>query len=55
MEEHKGRGKQDFDTKCKLCQEETEDIVHFTVKCKKLENKRNYSIIDGNLKKKTEE
>ena len=46
MEEHKGRGNQGYDTKCKLCQEEIEDIVHFTIKCKKLENKRDYSIID---------
>ena len=48
-EEHKGRGKPYYDTTCKLCQEETEDIVHFIIKCKKLENKRNYNIIDGNI------
>ena len=50
MEKHKGRANQDYDTKCKLCQEEIEDIVHFTIKCKKLENKRDYSIIDSNIK-----
>ena len=40
MEEHKGRGNQGYDAKCKLCQEEIEDIVHFTMKCKKIEQKR---------------
>ena len=50
LEEHKGRGNQGYDTKCKLCQEETEDIIHFTIKCKKLENKRNYNIIDKNIR-----
>ena len=49
MEEHKGRGNQGYDAKCKLCQEEIEDIVHFTMKCKKLEQKRDYTIIDKNI------
>ena len=49
MEEHKGRGNQGYDARCKLCQEEDEDIVHFTVKCKKLEPKRDYTIIDRNI------
>ena len=49
LEENKGRGKDYYDTTCKLCQEEAEDIVHFTVKCKKLEEKRNYNIIDKNV------
>ena len=35
LEEHKGRGNQEYDTKCKLCQEEIEDITHFTIKFKK--------------------
>ena len=50
LEEHKGRGRQGHDTKCRLCQEEIEDITHFTIKCKKLESKRNDEIIDKNIK-----
>ena len=45
MEEHKGRGNQGYDAKCKLCQED-EDIVHFTMKCKKLKQKRDHAIIN---------
>ena len=50
MEEHKGRGIQGYDARCKLCQEEDEDIVHFIINCKKLEQKRNYKIIDRNIR-----
>ena len=49
LEEHKGRGLQIYETKCKLCGEETEDIVHFLIKCKELENKRDYKLIDRNI------
>ena len=35
------------DSTCKLCGEEVEDIVHFLIKCEKLEEKREYRIIDG--------
>ena len=48
MEEHKGRGNPGYDAICKLCREEIEGAVHFTVKCKKLENERDYDIIDRN-------
>ena len=37
MEEHKGRGNPGYNTTCKLCRVEKEDIVHFTTKCRKLE------------------
>ena len=50
MEEHKGRGKPHYDTTCKLCKEETENIVHFIVNCKKLEEKRDYKIINKNIR-----
>ena len=46
MEEHKGGGKPQYDTTCKLCNEETEDLVHFIVNFKKLEVKRDYNILD---------
>ena len=36
LEEHKGRGIKHYDTTCKLCSKETEDIDHFIITCKKL-------------------
>ena len=49
LEEHNGRGLRNYETNCKLCGEETEDIVHFLIKCKELENKRDYKLIDRNI------
>ena len=46
LEEHKGRGKESYDTTCKLCGDEEEDIVHFTVKCSKLEQKRDCKLVN---------
>ena len=48
LEEHIGRGVQNYEAKCKLCGKETEDIVHFIIKCEKLKNKRDYKLIDKN-------
>ena len=48
LEKHKGRSNSNYNTTCKLCGEE-EDIIHFTVKCKKLEKKRNNSIINTEI------
>ena len=45
MEEHKGRGLRNYNVTCKLCGEEKEDIVHFIIKCKSLEVKRDYNLI----------
>ena len=50
MEEHKGRGNEHYDTTCKLCKKETEDIVNFIIKCKSLESKRDYKVIDKNIR-----
>ena len=36
-------------TTCKLCRNEDEDLLHFVIECPKLENKRNYEIIDKNI------
>ena len=47
LEEHRGRGIQHYDSTCKLCGEEVEDIVHFLIKCKKLEAKREDVLING--------
>merc|ERR1712055_1028324 len=49
LEEQIGRGKMNYDKKCKLCEKEEEDIVHFTIKCEKLEGKRNYDLINKEL------
>ena len=35
LEEHKGRGIVDYNKTCRLCNEETEDLVHFLTRCKK--------------------
>ena len=37
LEEHKGRGQKNYNTICKLCGEEKEDMVHFVIKCRELE------------------
>ena len=49
LEEHKSRGIPGYDKTCKLCRESKEDIVHFTIDCKKLEKVRNYNLIDNEL------
>merc|ERR1712179_264236 len=49
LEEHKGRGIEDYNKKCKLCGEEDEDLVHFISKCKKLEQVRDYNLLDKNI------
>jgi len=50
LEEHKGRGKKNFNTICKLCGEEKDDLVHFIIKCKELETKRNYNLIEKDIR-----
>ena len=49
QEEHKGRGNKNYNTTCKLCGEEDEDIVHFTVKCSKLEQKRDPALVNKEI------
>ena len=50
MEKHKGRGNKHYNTTCRLCgEEEEEDLIHFIIKCKKLEKKRNGSVINNNI------
>ena len=50
LEEHKGRGIEGYNNKCKLCGEEEEDLVHFISICKKLELVRDYNLLDRNIK-----
>ena len=34
------------DTKCELCNNENEDLIHFLIDCKELEHKRNQQIME---------
>ena len=54
LEEHKGRGNPHYDKTCKLCKGGIEDIVHFLIDCKELEEDRNYHLIDNSLKNSEE-
>ena len=47
LEEHQRRGKLNYNTTCKLCGEEEEDLVHFLIKCNKLEEKGNPKMMEG--------
>ena len=49
LKKHKGRSNKNYNTTCKLCGKEEEDLIHFTVKCKKLEKKRNSFIINTRI------
>merc|ERR1712179_755110 len=50
LEEHKGRGVEGYNKKCKLCGEEEEDLVHFISICKKLESVKDYNLLDRNIR-----
>ena len=54
LEDHKGRGLIGYDKTCKICKEDKEDIVHFIIDCKKLEDSRNYNLIDKNIQSSEE-
>ena len=49
LEEHKGRGIEGYNKKCRLCGEEDEDLIHFISKCKKLEQIRDYNLLNGDI------
>ena len=49
LEEAKRRGNIFHNTICKMCKQEDEDLLHFVIECPKLENKRNYEIIDRGI------
>ena len=49
LEEHKGRGIEGYDKTCKLCKEENEDIVYFLTKCRRLEDIRDYELLDRDI------
>merc|ERR1712179_881214 len=49
LEEQTGRGIENYNKICKLCGEEDEDLVHFISKCSKLEQIRDYNLLDRNI------
>ena len=49
LEEAKKRGCSFYNATCKLCSYEEEDLVHFAIKCPKLENKRNNEIVNKDI------
>ena len=49
LEEAKGRGNRHYDRTCKLCGEEDDDLTHFAIKCRALEGKRDYNLVDRRI------
>merc|ERR1712121_113003 len=49
LEEAKKRGCRFYDATCKLCGSEEEDLVHFVIRCPKLESKRNGEIVNEDI------
>ena len=53
LEEAIGRGKQNYNQTCKVCGLE-EDLLHFIMKCPKLEKRRNQIILDNGIEEPEE-
>ena len=49
LEEAMGRGNIFYNSICKLCKQEEEDLLHFMIECPRLERNRNYEIIDEEI------
>ena len=54
LEEAIGRGKQNYNQTCKMCGLEDEDLLHFMMKCPKLEKRRNQIILDNGIEEPEE-
>merc|ERR1712121_248193 len=50
LEEAVGRRNPYYNKTCKICGLEEEDLLHFIIKCPMLEKRRNYDILDKNVK-----
>ena len=50
LEEQIGRGKENYNRNCKLCGKEDEDMVHFIIKCEKLEEGRNQDLLEAGVR-----
>ena len=49
LEEAIGRGQRYYDQTCKLCGLEKEDLLHFMLKCPKLEKRRDQEILNNGI------
>merc|ERR1712121_114452 len=49
LEEAIGRGQRYYDQTCKLCGLEEEDLLHFMLKCPRLEKRRDQEILDNGI------
>merc|ERR1711895_269298 len=49
LEEQESRGNPHHDVICRQCKEGKEDMVHFLIDCRELEEDRNYNLIDSSL------
>merc|ERR1711888_430687 len=54
LEEAVGRGKQNYNQTCKVCGLEDEDLLHFMMKCPKLEKRRNQILLNNGIEEPEE-
>merc|ERR1711942_16507 len=50
LEEAIGRGKDWYNDECKLCGIETENLLHFIIKCPALERKREFELLEREVR-----
>ena len=50
LEEAMGRGKPNYNKTCKVCGLEEEDLLHFIIKCPRLDKRRNHKILDNSVR-----
>ena len=54
LEEAVGRGKKNYNQTCKVCGLEEEDLLHFMLKCPRLEKRRNEEIMNSEIEEPEE-
>merc|ERR1711895_242537 len=54
LEEAIGRGKHNYNKTCKVCGLEEEDLLHFIIKCPRLDKRRNQEILDNGIEEPEE-
>merc|ERR1712121_524952 len=54
LEEAIGRGKHNYNQTCKVCGLEEEDLLHFIMKCPRLDKRRNQGILDNGIEEPEE-
>ena len=50
LEEAMSRGKPNYNKTCKVCGLEDEDLLHFMIKCPKLDKRRNHEILENGMR-----